>query len=190
MRKQYKAYIYGFKYNEEYKRYRELCKKKNRCFSYTDWYQNLKEKYKSYSFDRLWDFEKYLNWKVYKLKRMKEFIEFAESMIKTIMGIILPAAALFVSIMTYVDGMQVSLLNYMRQDDNLEGTQKFLENAKVRGEVMADVIEIVERGIIITVGFTVALILFSLAKRKCRDEARFIEDYKECVGKIREEKSS
>lgn len=189
MRKQYKAYAYGFKYNEEYKRYSEFCKKKNRCFSYTDWYQSLKEKYKSYSLDRLLAFEKYLNWKVYKLEREKVFIEFIESIIKNIMGIILPTVALFVSIMTYLDGMQVSLLNYMRQGDDLEGTQRFLENAKVRGEVMVDVIEIVKWGIIVTAGFIMPLLFLFLAKRKCRDEARFIEDYKECVGKIRGEKS-
>lgn len=185
---------YGFNYKQEFKEYKKVCGKKNKKYSYTDWYYGIKTKYDCYDIKKLLNFEKFLNWEIEKLKRWNKFIDACIAIIPYISSVILPIVSIMISIMTYIDNIQVSINQIEKKitgsnDWLLSSVQMDVQQVKNRVEVLSNAANYVNNVMLFCVITIAIFCMIYLIKFCFEDRIKFFEDFRECIIQIRSEKS-
>lgn len=191
MRKQ-KQYKYGFMYKYEYKRYKYLCTNKNDLYSYLDWYKEIKQRYCYYNEEKLINFEKYLNLKIEKQKNAAEIMEFLASVSSYCMSLLMPFAAIIISLMVYLDSLQgkvheAIVEETIRNTPEVNITNIVVEQLQQRLDGFGQVLNISMWAMYSVLLFIIPMFVFFLFKRTFIKSMKFLEDYKGCIESIKKE---
>lgn len=185
-----RGYKYGFIYKSEYSKYKEVCNKRNITITYSNWYEEISNKYDCYDISKLRDFEKYINWLICQTNKCKETIKFLSSICSYVISIVLPIIAIIVPMMTYLDSIQARLDEAMLQEVMKEsGAQLVAEQLQYRVDIFGQTLNLVVTAIYIAVLFIIPMLIFFLLKMHYKQSIQFLVDYKDCIEKIKEEKT-
>lgn len=191
--KRQKRTKYGFNYQQEYNEYKELCSKKNRTRTYTDWYKKIESKYKHYDNDKLCDFEKYLSWLANREDERRKGIVFLSNVLSYVISILLPIIAIVVSLMTYFDSLQSSLDMAILEkagevSDSSSNLKIIAEQLQYRMDMFSHIFSLFLIAGYIVIFYIFFMLLFHILQRYFKKRDKFLRDYIECIVKIKEDK--
>ena len=184
--KQKKALKYGFSFSCEYVKYKKICNICNESYVYSQWYKDVTSKYGAYSIDKLRDFEKYLIWLIRRRKEYKNAVALLERASSYLISILIPLLALMFAWIPYLDAIQSDLDQLILNDQT--NVQMAAEQLQYRLEICSDIFNIYVWVGYIAIFYIVVMLILFLIQKSFEKEKIFLEDYRECISRLLEEK--